>query len=206
MSEHQKFRFDEEMGSHPTPTSLQAWVPTHDVQFYDTEAFLHGSVAGFLIEGVKLGQPFVVIATPAHREAYQAAMRARGVNPDHLRDGRDAVWLDARDTLASFMEGGKPSAELFDATVGNVFEKLRTDRRYVMTRAHGEMVDLLWREGRADAALRLEDLWNALAERYSFSLLCTYSRATLVSALYADGFERICGCHSRVLSSESSAA
>ena len=204
MSEQQRFRYGDV--NHQTPTSLQAWVPSHDVQFYETEDFLHGSVADFLVEGVKLGQPFVVIATPAHRDAYQAAMRARGVNPDELRLGRDAVWLDARDTLASFMEGGKPSAELFDATVGNVFERLRTDRKYVMTRAHGEMVDLLWRDGRADAALRLEDLWNLLAERYQFSLLCTYSKATLMGAMHGDSIERICGCHSRVLFSEHTAA
>lgn len=184
--------------------SLQAWVATHDVQFYQTEEFLHGSVADYLSTGVRLGQPIVVIATAAHRRGYREAMRARGANPDDLTEGRDAVWLDARETLAAFMEGGQPNAELFDLTVGRIFESLRRNRRYVMIRAHGEMVDLLWREGKADAALVVEALWNKLAARHSFSLLCTYSRQTLGNVMQADGVEQICGCHARVLPSEAS--
>lgn len=184
---------------------LQAWVATHDVQFYETEAFLCGSVADYLSTGVRLGQPIVVIATAAHSKGYREAMRVRGANPDDLTEGRDVVWLDARQTLAAFMEGGQPNAELFDLTVGRVFETLRQNRRYVMVRAHGEMVDLLWREGKAGAALAVEELWNQLATRHSFSLLCTYSRQTLSHVAETDGMERICACHARVLPSEASA-
>ena len=186
-------------------SSLQAWVATHDVQFYETEDFLLGSVADYLATGVRLGQPIVVIATGAHCKGYKDAMRARGSDPDELTEGRDAIWLDARETLAAFMEGGQPNAELFELTVGRVFESLRRNRRYVMIRAHGEMVDLLWREGKADAALALEELWNALSRRHSFSLLCTYSRQTLATVMKVDGVERICGSHARVLPSEWSA-
>jgi hypothetical protein len=184
--------------------SLQAWVASHDVQFYESDDYLFGSVAEYLSTGVRLGQPIVVIATGPHREGYRDAMRARGANPDDLTEGRDIAWLDARDTLSAFMEGGRPSAELFDLTVGRVFEALRRDRPYVMIRAHGEMVDILWREGKADAALAVEELWNDLASRHSFSLLCTYSRETLASVIRADGVERICGCHARVLPSQAS--
>lgn len=187
-----------------TTVSLQAWVATHDVQFYESDEFLFGSVADYLSTGVRLGQPIVVIATGAHRRGYRDSMRARGANPDDLTEGRDIVWLDARETLSAFMEGGQPNAELFDLTVGSVFEALRRDRPYVMIRAHGEMVDILWREGRADAALAVEQLWNDLASRHSFSLLCTYSRQTLAQVIRADGVEQICGCHARVLPSEAS--
>ena len=185
---------------------MRAWVASHDVQFYESDDFLFGSVADYLATGVRLGQPIVVIATVAHRNGYREAMRARGANPDDLTEGRDVAWLDARDTLSAFMEGGKPNAELFDLTVGRVFESLRRNRRYVMIRAHGEMVDILWREGKADAALALEKLWNELAARHSFSLLCTYARQSLASAARVDGVDRICGCHARVLPSETSGA
>jgi hypothetical protein len=87
-----------------------------------------------------------------------------------------------------------------------VFESLRANRRYVMIRAHGEMVDILWREGKANAAIELEKLWNALAARHSFSLLCTYSRQTLANVSEVDGVDLICGCHARVLPSEASAS
>lgn len=195
---------DNSMNGDVAPGSLQAWVASHDVQFYESDAFLFESVADYLSTGVRLGQPIVVVATGAHRKGYREAMRARGANPDDLIEGRDVAWLDARETMSAFMEGGQPSAELFDLTVGRVFEALRRNRPYVMIRAHGEMVDILWREGKTDAALALEELWNGLASRHSFSLLCTYSRQTLANVIRADGVERICGCHARVLPSEAS--
>lgn len=184
------------------PISVQPWLASHDVQFYESDDFLFSTVADFLATGVRLGQPIVVIATPEHQAGYRSALRARGVNADELIEGRDAVWLDASTALASFMEGGRVSRELFGLTVGRVFESLRRNRRYVMIRAHGEMVDLLWREGKGEAALALEDLWNDLAGHYAFSLLCTYSRHTLGRVSEMDGIERICGAHSRVLSAD----
>lgn len=201
MSDQQTSRLDS-AGSDAAEPSLQAWVASHDVQFYESDEFLFGSVADYLVTGVRLGQPIVVIATGTHRRGYRDALRARGANPDDLTEGRDVAWLDARDTLAAFMEGGQPNAELFDLTVGRVFESLRRNRRYVMIRAHGEMVDILWREGKADAALALEEMWNDMASRHSFSLLCTYSRETLANVAKVDGVERICGCHARVLPAE----
>jgi hypothetical protein len=202
MSDRQTSRLEPSHGA--ASVSLQAWIASHDVQFYASDEFLCESVADYLSTGVRLGQPIVVIATGAHRKAYRDAMRARGANPDNLTEGRDVVWLDARETLSAFMEGGQPNAELFDLTVGRVFEALRRNRPYVMIRAHGEMVDILWREGKTDAALALEELWNGLASRHSFSLLCTYSRQTLANVIRSDGVEQICGCHSRVLPSEAS--
>jgi hypothetical protein len=203
MSERQASRLDH-LANEVSTVSLQAWVASHDVQFYESDEFLFGSVAEYLATGVRLGQPIVVIASGAHRKGYREAMRARGADPDDLIEGRDMAWLDARETLSAFMEGGQPNAELFHLTVGQVFEALRRNRPYVMIRAHGEMVDILWREGKADAALAVERMWNDLANRHAFSLLCTYSRQTLANVIRVDGVEEICGCHARVLPSEAS--
>ena len=37
------------------------------------------------------------------------------------------------------------------------------------------MVDLLWKQGKTEAAIRLEVLWNNLADSHVFSLLCGYA-------------------------------
>ena len=192
--------------AYPPPAPLpHAWAPTHDVQFYAGEENLHTSVGRFLAEGVRAGQPIAVIATAAHRKAFEAEMLARGVDPRELVEGRDAIWLDARETLAAFMEGGRPNPELFEATVGSVLQRLMRERRYVIVRAYGEMVDLLWRDGKMDAALELEHLWNDLAARYQFSLLCAYAVESLLQS-GCRGVDHICAAHSRVLPSEGVAA
>lgn len=169
------------------------------MHFYDDESQLATSVADFLAEGIRFAQPVIVIATPAHVRAFRDALLRRSIDVDAI--GTDQlVWLDAHDTLSAFMEGGRPSRELFDATLGNVFERITSNRRYVTVRAFGEMVDILWREGKTQAALELEDLWNELASRYSFALLCAYGAKSIKPGDVA-AVDRICSVHSHVLSS-----
>ena len=64
------------------------------------------------------------------------------------------------------------------------------------------MVDLLWKEGKGPAALRLEQLWNALAGDYHFALLCGYSADNFIGTRGV-GFEDVCGQHRVVVPIES---
>lgn len=179
----------------PTP----AGTPGHDVQFYRTDAHLVRSVVSFLAAGVKAGQPIIVIATAPHRQAFEAGLRTLGLDIDELLSGREAVWLDARETLNCFMEGAVPDRELFMKTVGAVFESVVRKRHYLVVRGYGEMVDLLWKDGNADGAIQLEALWNELADKYSFSLLCAYAMDNFLKDAGSAGCRRVCAHHSRVL-------
>ena len=162
-------------------SAAKVWTPRHDVQFYDDDFALTASVGRFLAEGLRAAQPCIMIATPTHCRAFNAYLKTLGVDVDALHSSQ-MVCLDARETLSAFMEGNVPNAELFQATVGNVFERLVDNRRYVTVRAYGEMVDVLWRDGKTDAAIKLEQLWNELARKYSFSLLCAYDKSGVADA------------------------
>lgn len=183
--------------SEPTP----AWAAGHDVQFYESEDFLSASVAKFLAEGIRAGQPLVVIATESHRRAFIERLRTMGIDASDT-SRVDIAWLDARETLAAFMERGMPDAELFEATVGNVLKRVVASRSYIIVRAYGEMVDLLWRDGNIDGALALEELWNGIAKRYSFNLLCAYSMSNFFKHSHERGVGAVCGHHQRVYPSE----
>lgn len=65
-------------------------------------------------------------------------------------------------------------------------------------RIYGEMVALLWDEGRRDAALELENLWNHLASRHRFTLLCAYPLASIQWGPDTAPFRGICSSHSSV--------
>jgi MEDS: MEthanogen/methylotroph, DcmR Sensory domain len=171
----------------------------HDVQFYRTDAYLTRAVVDFLATGLRAGQPLIVIATEPHRRAFAEGLRAQGVDPEELFSDRFVLWLDARSALSSFMEGGMPNRELFQATVGSVFEKVLDKRSYVIVRAYGEMVDLLASEGNVDGAVMLERLWNELADRYRYSLLCGYSVDRLFHHAGEDGLSRVLSHHTHVL-------
>lgn len=174
-----------------TPAGLAG----HDVHFYRSDETLVASVVDFLADAIRVGQPIIVIATPEHRRAFIAGLRERDLDPDELFAGRLAVWLDARETLNSFMEDSVPNRELFMATVGSVFERLLDKRHYLVVRAFGEMVDLLWKDGNVEGAILLEKHWNELALRYKYSLLCGYSIDNFVAEAGLAEFQRVCGHH-----------
>lgn len=174
----------------------------HDVQFYRTDGYLLGAVANFLADGVRAGQPLIVIATEAHRRGFARELHARGLDIDELLSGREAIWLDARETLAVFMESGRPNRDSFFATVGSVFERVLRKRNYLIVRGYGEMVDLLARAGNIEGSLLLEGFWNELAGKYAYSLLCGYSLDNFLHEAGAQNLKRVCGHHTAALPPE----
>ena len=69
-------------------------------------------------------------------------------------------------------------------------------------RAYGEMVDVLWRDGNTDGAIRLEELWEELGESYAFSLLCAYAMGNFYKTTDVGAFREICHRHTHVLPTE----
>ena len=173
----------------------------HAVQFYESEAFLRDTVADFIGRGLVAGEPVIVIATEEHRKAFAGALAQRGLETAEAEGSGDLVMIDARETLDSFMAGSAPDPARFQAIVGGLIG--RTARGRQQCRAYGEMVDLLWRDGNPAGAIRLEELWNELAEHYTFNLLCAYPMGNFYSESHAAQFEQVCRTHSHVFPAES---
>jgi PAS domain S-box-containing protein len=168
----------------------------HAVQFYEEEGFLVEHVAEFLAEGVREGEPCIVIATPEHNAAFDARLRSLGIDTGRI------IYADARATLERFLDRGMPDAQRFRRVVGGALRKAGGAAGHV--RAYGEMVDLLWRDGEPDAAIRLEELWNDLAHRQTFSLLCAYPMGNFYKESDRAAFEKICETHTLVRPTERS--
>jgi hypothetical protein len=169
----------------------------HAVQFYGTDESLFVTVAGFLAEGLLTGQPSIIIATPAHRAAIVEHLCARRIDCNQaIRDG-DLLLLDAEETLDLFMVADSPDADLFTDNVGRLIEQTLNGRTRVIMRAYGEMVDVLWKQGRSEAAIKLEILWNKLALRFKFALLCGYAMGSFYKQ--TQQMEAICAHHSHVV-------
>ena len=172
----------------------------HAVQFYSSDETLFTTVATFLAEGLVAGQPAMIIATPAHGAAIVEHLRGRSIACDRaVRDG-NLLLFDAQETLDLFMIGGEPHATLFFDNVGRLIEQA-LNRRKTVLRAYGEMVDVLWRSGKSESAITLEMLWNRLAVKYPFSLLCGYSLGHFYKQ--PDGMRTISAQHSHVVAEPS---
>jgi hypothetical protein len=176
-----------------------AHPPHHAVQFYGSDRSLYRSVAGFLSEGLVDGQPAVIVATPTHAAGILQRLSDQLVDVERARARGDLVVLDAQETLGRLMAGGVPSASTFEVQIGGMIDSLLRGRERTVVRAYGEMVDVLWKQGLADAAIYLEVLWNRLAQakRSSFSLLCGYCMGNFYKQ--AEKFEEVCSQHTHVM-------
>jgi signal transduction histidine kinase len=175
----------------------------HRVQFYDSDDFLALTVANFLDEGIRGGQPLVVIATEAHRVSFTSQLKSKGHDVDRVSGSGQLMLLDARDTLDKFMVGTAPDAGRFKTVVGAALQSARDlGGGNAVLRLYGEMVDLLWRDGNTEGALHLEQLWNDLANTYEFSLLCAYAMGNFYRSSDAEHFQAVCHQHTHVTPTE----
>jgi signal transduction histidine kinase/ActR/RegA family two-component response regulator len=178
--------------------------PAHFVQFYDDDTFLVDSVSRFVATGLSAGDAGVVIATHERLEALAGRFAAFGLDVRGLQEQGHYVPLDAAETLSRFMVGGCPDAARFEDVVGSVIA--RAAEGHSRVRAFGEMVALLYADGRADAAIELERLWNDLGKKIDFSLCCAYPMHLFGKEGHEQPFAGVCTAHTHVVPSEGYAA
>lgn len=186
------------------PQSANHQHSPHVVQFYSEDSFLLDELGRFIGSALDAGDAVIVIATAAHRAGLAERLHARGLDPKQAAMEGRYIVLDAADTLSQFMIEGYPNAahfaELMGACVRQATQSARSENSAVT--AFGEMVALLWNEGKADAAIRLEQLWNELAKTHAFSLRCAYSMKGFSRGDHRESFLKICECHSDVIPAE----
>jgi DcmR-like sensory protein len=191
-----------------SPAAVPDWTlvgdRAHAVQFYENDALLIELLSRFVGSSLAAGDSAIVVATPRHRETLAERLRSRGFDLAVPQRQRRYVPLDAAETLAKVMRRGLPDPMLFNALISPAVEDAREAARGGRARivAFGEMVALLWAEGSIDAALQLEDLWNRLADVYSFSLCCAYPMNGFIGNPHAAPFLKICAQHTHVFPAE----
>jgi hypothetical protein len=176
-------------------------IHDHLVQFYESEHFLCESVCRFIHEGLRKNAAIVIVARPKMREAVRNRLVDAGIDFDASCRSGDIIALDAEQTLNTFLIGGKLDDAHFYMQIGGMLEQILADAPGREIYAYGEMVDVLWRARNQVAAIRLEELWNGLRERYAFKLLCGYAMSDFDES--ADGLARVCEAHSHVAPAES---
>ncbi|HEU5385291.1 MAG TPA: MEDS domain-containing protein [Streptosporangiaceae bacterium] len=168
----------------------------HAVQFYGDDGELSASVGRFLEEGLDQDCPAIVVATPAHRAAFGAELQERADVGGATYAADRLLMVDAAGMLRGFLAGGRIDPAGFqEAAAGLVASVAGTGQP---VRIYAEMVALLWDAGQVTLALELEALWNDLASRLSFSLLCGYPARLTTAVEDAAALEHVCRLHSAI--------
>lgn len=170
----------------------------HAVYFYEEDTFLIDSVAQFVKTGLEREETVIVVATAEHRMDLQAKLTDENMIGLSAPNGRNYVTLDASMTLSLFMLNDWPDEQLFFKVIGQIIESSAQGRP---VRIYGEMVAVLWAQGKQKAAIRLEEHWNTLATQQDFSLLCGYPSSAFQGTEKSLAFNDVCACHSQVIGS-----
>lgn len=172
----------------------------HRVQFYKQDEYLLSSVVEHLAGSLLCGGVALAFVTPAHREQIYERLQATGV-PGEVVESR-CILVDASGGLSRFMYNGRPDRQLFTSTLCQLLEPFSAHAEQGIA-AFGEMVALLWAEGKYEAAIQLEQLWTEFTTEHGVQLLCAYPLSYFSRADDQELFARVCAHHSSVIPAES---
>jgi hypothetical protein len=172
----------------------------HGVQFYSNDSLFLDGFTRFIGTALRNGSTAVFIGTASHRISLLERLHAESQETRAgIRQGRYFA-LDAVEFLSYVMVNDMPDAGSFLKAVGDLVASAASGANGEHSRvaACGECAPFLWAEGKADAAIRLEELWNEIAKKYDVDILCGYSLENLRCGEDSYTFRRICEEHSAV--------
>ncbi|MGC1646740.1 MAG: response regulator [Candidatus Sulfotelmatobacter sp.] len=174
----------------------------HEVQFNsDDESFLVGFTR-FIEAALKAGSAVIVVATESHRSSLFQRLQARGLNIGTAIEQGSYIPLDVADTLSTFMANDLPDPIRFLKVAGDLVAAAAKAAKGERPRvaACGECAPILWAQGKAEAAIRLEHLWDEIALTCDVDILCGYVLERFQREQESHTYERICAEHSVVCS------
>ena len=170
----------------------------HEVQLYSSDkAFVH-RFTRFIGATLRVGDAVVVVATQSHRDALFQRLLTDGLDVAAALDQGRYIPLDVVDTLSTLMVNDFPDPVQFRETASSLLRAAKKAARgkHPHVAACGECAFFLWREGMADAAVRLEELWDEIARTEGVDILCGYPGGSFHCEQGSETLRRIIGTHS----------
>jgi len=171
----------------------------HEVEFYPDHAAFIAGFARFVEAGLKNGNTVVVIASEIHRAGIVQRLKAGGAEAESMAEHPHLFVMDAEKTLSTFMVNDLPDPARCAQTVGDVIARaaLHANRNSRLAIC-GECAPTLLAAGKAEAAVRVEHLWDVLTEGYDADTLCGYVWNAIPPEERNLIVARICAEHSAV--------
>jgi DNA-binding NarL/FixJ family response regulator len=185
-----------------TDTSAEKAPHHHEVQFYSDDALLLDTFARFIAVALKSGRAAIVAVTESHGDGLVSRLKEHGLDVDAVTQQGTYIQLDVDKTFSTFMVNDMPDATRFFQIVGGLIEAAAKAAR----QPHhgvvlcGEGTSVLWAEGKADATIRVEQLWDEVGKTFGVDILCGYALGNFHGEKDEHDFQSICAEHSAVYS------
>jgi DNA-binding NarL/FixJ family response regulator len=173
-------------------------VRVHKVAFHPDDASLVDDFTRFIEATLRMENPVIVIATESHRINLGQRLQARGWDmPGAIQEG-SYISLDADDMLSGVMVNDWPdSTRFFKVASDLIMEASKAAKgKHFRVAACGECAPRLIAQGRPEAAIHMEHLWDKIARSHYIDILCGYLLRDFQTEESSPIFERICVAHS----------
>jgi len=192
---------------HNEATPSLAWekseiTRSHEVAFCSDDAAFVFSFTRFIEAALQAGNAVIVIATELHRNRLLQRLQEHGVDIAAAIEQGLYVSLDVAEMLSTFMVNDLPDParclKVADDLVMEAAKAAQGERPRVAV--CGEIAPSLWAQGKADAAIQVEHLFDEIAKNCNVDILCGYVLNSFQREQESDIYERICAEHSGVSS------
>jgi hypothetical protein len=118
-----------------------------------------------------------------------------------IEEGR-YIALDVDEFLSTFMDSDRPDPVRFLKATSALFSAAAKAAKAQPPRvaACGECAPVLWAQGKAEAAIQVEHLWDEIATTSDIDILCGYVLTTFQREQQRHIRDRICAEHSAIAS------
>ena len=184
---------------------MHRFEATHNIFFYERPFDLYESLFRHISPALEETTPCVLILQADHRCDFRKRLEYGDVPVDIYLQSGVLHETDAEECLEAFTRGSALCEDLFQEQIIPLVKRDEVfpyvDRRHASRPpyAYGEMVNVLVSRGKPDEALELERMWNRLALKYSFALLCGYDWTGLVKDHGARFVRQACLEHHRTV-------
>src|SRR5208282_423203 len=145
----------------------------HEVEFYADDAAFVAGFNYFIEAALNAGKAVIVVATESHRESLLRRLQEHGVDVVAAIEQGRYLPLDVGDTLSTFMGNDAPDPVRFLRAVGDLIAAAARATAGDPSRVAicGECASILWTQGKADAAIQVEQLCSKVTQRYEIDIL-----------------------------------
>ena len=175
---------------------------SHKVQFHGDDASLVFGFARFIEAALLAGNAVIVVVTESHQKSLLQTLQGHGVNISAAIEEGRYLPLDVAETLSTFMVNDLPDPVRFLKVAANRVAAAAKAAKGEPPRvaACGECAPVLWAQGKPDAAIQLEHLWDEIAKACDVDILCGYVLKTSQREQGSHIQDRISAEHSAVWS------
>jgi DNA-binding NarL/FixJ family response regulator len=173
---------------------------SHEVQFHFDDTSLLLGFTRFIKAALLAENAVIVIVKDSHQNSLLQRLQEHEVKLANAIEQGRYLSLDVADVLSTFMANDQPDPVRFQKIAGNLVAAAAKAAKGHPPRvaACGECAPSLWAQGRAEAAVQLEQLWDGIAKTCDIDILCGYVLKSGQREQESQIYHRICGEHSSI--------